>query len=184
MNDFVTISKILESNLKDSSVRVYLYIYCFAGAFDYVVKLSNNELSQKLHLNIKTVVTAIEQLKKEEYLIISGRTTNRQLACNDPCLLEALKSKKIKEKNTLKRQNSESARSKLDKWFKNYMKEVIPEQRLKDIQQYIDHHKISLSKGKYEELCFTKKPQVIPNFSKQRFKLFIEISDFNITKKS
>ena len=58
-----TISRILQSRMKDSSVRVYLFLYCDAGSFDEATRITSKEISDSLKMNRKTVFGALSELK-------------------------------------------------------------------------------------------------------------------------
>ncbi|HJO94444.1 MAG TPA: hypothetical protein QF753_13675 [Victivallales bacterium] len=64
-----TIFKLLKSDLKDSSVRIYLYLYCDAGGFGKPARLTNMKISKELHMNIKTIYSALSELKKFGYIV-------------------------------------------------------------------------------------------------------------------
>jgi hypothetical protein len=85
-----TIFKLLKSNLKDSSVRIYLYLYCDAGGFEKAARLTNVKISNELHMNIKTIYSALTELKESGYIKITGKTSNRQIVCYDPFVLNEI----------------------------------------------------------------------------------------------
>ncbi|MCP4180548.1 MAG: hypothetical protein GY756_22525 [bacterium] len=87
-----TIFELLKSNLKDSSVRIYLYLYCDAGGFGKPARLTNVKISEELHMNIKTIYSALSELKKFGYIEIAGKTSNRQITCFDPFVLNETES--------------------------------------------------------------------------------------------
>ena len=88
-NILITINTIIKSDIKEKSLRIYLYLYSESGSFNSLIKITNREISRNLHMNIKTVVSSIEELRKKGYLTIIGKTSNRKIFCNDPCTVLA-----------------------------------------------------------------------------------------------
>ncbi|HJO91925.1 MAG TPA: hypothetical protein QF753_00865 [Victivallales bacterium] len=168
-----TISRILQSRMKDSSVRVYLFLYCDAGSFDEATRITSKEISDSLKMNRKTVFGALSELKFYGYVVISGKTSNRQITCIDPYL--------INEKEVIKAASSEkktlqviiNENLELEKWFADYINEVDLKMRVSDIFCYIKEYDICISELIHNKVIAKGTPVILPEFSKNDYRKFI-----------
>jgi hypothetical protein len=155
MNDLSTIvNRILKSNLNDSSAKVYLYLYCNASDVNKSTRMTNGELTKDLHMNIKTVLRSLAQLREFGYIEIGGKTSNRVIHCIDPYLIN---SKTVNKKELLEHKKAaiiipkpvkripDMKKLKLDKWYSDYNNDTDLGIRTSDIYFYLKKQKIETS---------------------------------------
>jgi hypothetical protein len=193
MNDLSTIvNRILTSNLNDSSAKVYLYLYCNASGINKSTRITNGELTKNLHMNIKTVLRSLAQLREFGYLEVNGMTSNRVIHCVDPYLINTktiksnqdLKKKAVLNKSAIQKKIPDNTKLEMDKWFLDYLNDTILKTRTAEIVFYLKKCKIETSKSTKAIIFKNSDPRLIPDINKLHFKKHIIIRREKIQRES
>ena len=160
--------------------------------------MTNGELTKDLHMNIKTVLRSLAQLREFGYIEVHGMTSNRVIHCIDPYLIN---SKTIKERQLLllKKTVANTSKTKqripdikkleLDKWFSDYLNDTDLGIRTSDIYFYLKKQKIETSKFTKKLIFKDSDPLKISELDKIHFKNYInhrrhkEITENSIEKR-
>ena len=84
--DFVVIPlELYSSGLGFAAMTIYSYLYykCSSNPTrDTGIK--NSQLKDKFNVDLKTIKKALQDLKKNSFIEITGKTANRRIRCIDP----------------------------------------------------------------------------------------------------